>query len=80
MTLTKDNYKVLKIILIIYIYQTLLSKATYNCSQVIHFHQYVCSLGIEPTIFCAADAMLYHWATQEHTSNYMRIGKFEPQL
>ncbi len=25
----------------------------------------VCSLGIEPTTFCAADAMLYHWATQE---------------
>ncbi len=30
------------------------------------FNQYVCSLGIEPTTFCAADAMLYHWATQEH--------------
>ncbi len=27
------------------------------------FNQYVCSLGIEPTTFCAADAMLYHWAT-----------------
>ncbi len=25
----------------------------------------MCSLGIEPTTFCAADAMLYHWATQE---------------
>ncbi len=25
--------------------------------------QYVCSLGIEPTTFCAANAMLYHWAT-----------------
>ncbi len=24
------------------------------------FCQYVCSLGIEPTTFCAADAMLYH--------------------
>ncbi len=30
------------------------------------FCQYMCSLGIEPTTFCAADAMLYHWATQEH--------------
>ncbi len=29
------------------------------------FNQYVCSLGIKPTTFCAADAMLYHWATQE---------------
>ncbi len=27
------------------------------------FSQYVCSLGIEPTTFCAANAMLYHWAT-----------------
>ncbi len=23
-------------------------------------------IGIEPTTFCAANAMLYHWATQEH--------------
>ncbi len=30
------------------------------------FNQYVCSLGIEPTTFCAADAMLYHWATEEY--------------
>ncbi len=34
-----------------------------QCIQVIHFWQYVCSLGIEPTNFCAANAMLYHWAT-----------------
>ncbi len=26
----------------------------------------MCSLGIEPTTFCAADAMRYHWATHEH--------------
>ncbi len=26
-------------------------------------YQYVCSLGIEPTTFCAANTMLYHWAT-----------------
>ncbi len=31
--------------------------------QAIHFCQYVCSLGIEPTTFRAANAMLYHWAT-----------------
>ncbi len=30
------------------------------------FCQYMCSLGIEPTTFYTADAMLYHWATQEH--------------
>ncbi len=28
--------------------------------QAIHFFWYVCSLGIEPTTFCAANAMLYH--------------------
>ncbi len=33
------------------------------------FFQYMCSLGIEPTTLCAADAMLYHWATQEHIYN-----------
>ncbi len=31
--------------------------------QAIHFCQYVCSLGIEPTTFCTANAMLYHGAT-----------------
>ncbi len=30
------------------------------------FSQYVCSLGIEPTTFCVANAMLYHWATGIH--------------
>ncbi len=35
-----------------------------NLIQVIHFYQYVCSLGIEPTTFCAANAMFYHWATR----------------
>ncbi len=35
-----------------------------QCIQAIHFfYQYVCSLGIEPTTFCTANAMLYHWAT-----------------
>ncbi len=35
-----------------------------QCIQVIHLYrsysQYVCSLGIEPTTFCAANTMLYH--------------------
>ncbi len=30
------------------------------------FCQYACSLGIEPTTFCATNAMLYHWATGTH--------------
>ncbi len=33
-----------------------------QCIQVKHV-LYVCSLGIEPTTFCAANAMLYYWAT-----------------
>ncbi len=39
----------------IYIYQTLLSKATYSAFRLYIFCQYVCSLGIEPTTFCAAN-------------------------
>ncbi len=42
------------------IYQTLLSKATYSAFRLYIFCQYVCSLGIEPITFCAANAMLYH--------------------
>ncbi len=34
------------------------------------FCQYMCSLGIEPTTFCAANAMLYHWATEEHSDDF----------
>ncbi len=30
------------------------------------FYPYLCSLGIKPTTFCAANTMLYYWATQEH--------------
>ncbi len=35
----------------------------------IFFYQYVCFLGIEPTTFCAANAMLYHWATETLNGN-----------
>ncbi len=32
-----------------------------HCIQAIHFlHQYVCSLGIEPTTFYTTNAMIYH--------------------
>ncbi len=41
----------------------LLSKAIYSTFRLYIFCQYVCSLGFEPTTFCAANAMLYHWAT-----------------
>ncbi len=45
-----------------------------QCIQAIHFfYQYVFSLGIEPTIFCAANAMLYHWATGTLNSYPRRI-------
>ncbi len=48
---------------------TLLSKATYSAFRIyiIYFIIFlsvcVCSLGIEPMTFCAANTMLYHWAT-----------------
>ncbi len=42
----------------------LLSKETYSAFRLYIFCQYLCSLGIEPTTFCAANAMLYHWATE----------------
>ncbi len=33
----------------------------------------MCSLGIEPTTFHSADAMFYHWATQEHVVFTSRV-------
>ncbi len=54
-----------------------------QCIQVIHFCQCVCSLGIEPTTFCAANAMLYHWATEHklvfttQASLQVRVGDME---
>ncbi len=33
-------------------------------------YKHVCSLGIEPTTFCAAKAMPYHWATGTHVYIY----------
>ncbi len=59
-----ESHGLLSQCLYIYIYETLLSKATYSAFRLyIFFYQYVCSLGLEPTTFCAANAMLYHWAT-----------------
>ncbi len=34
-----------------------------QCIQATHFFISMCSLGIEPTTFCAANAMLYNWVT-----------------
>ncbi len=45
-----------------------------HCIQaIIFFYQYVCSLGIEPTTFCAANAMLYHWATGTPSDKRARV-------
>ncbi len=44
----------------VYIYQTLLFKATY---RLYFFCQYVCSLGIEPTTFALLMQCSNHWAT-----------------
>ncbi len=40
-----------------------LSKATYSAFRLYIYSQYVCSLGIKPTTFSAANTTLYHWAT-----------------
>ncbi len=40
------------------------------------FYQYLCSLGIEPTTFCAANAMLYDQLADEQMcirSNYIWV-------
>ncbi len=72
------SFKLLASHLAVYIMNSLLEDFTFTfmhladafiqsdlqCIQVIHFFVcYVCSLGIEPTTSCAANAMLYHWAT-----------------
>ncbi len=38
-------------------------RLTVHSGYTFFFYQYVCSLGIEPTTFCTANAMLYLWAT-----------------
>ncbi len=46
--------------------------------QTIHlFYQYVCSLGIEPTTFCAANAMLFHWATERLDKQIRKIAMYQ---
>ncbi len=61
------------------IYQILLSKVTYTAFR-LYIFLYVCSLGIEPTTFCADNAMLYHRATgtqfliwSELTMNWLQL-------
>ncbi len=44
------------------------------------FCPYVCSLGIEPTTFCATNAMLYHWATGTHSSQWPRADKIQKKI
>ncbi len=53
-------------VLYIYIYQTILSKATYSTFRLYIFCQYVCSLGIEPTTF----ALLTQCSTTEPQEHY----------
>ncbi len=62
----------------IYIYIYAFSRRFYPKRLTVHsgytfFYQYVCSLGIEPTTFCAANAMLYHWATGTLNMKYTMI-------
>ncbi len=55
-----------------YIYQ-MLKRRTFYFTFFIFFCQYVCSLGIEPTTFCAANTMLYHWATGTIQIKYITL-------
>ncbi len=59
----------------IYIHIYAFSRSFYPKQLTVHsgytFCQYVCFLGIEPTNFCAANTMLYHWATE--TCGYIYI-------
>ncbi len=43
-------------------------QATYNCIQVIHFNQYIVPWNRTHNLL-RCDAMLYHWAQQEHIYN-----------
>ncbi len=51
--------------LYLYIYMYAVNRRFYpkRLIHAIHIFVRMCSLGIEPTTFCAANAMLYHWAT-----------------
>ncbi len=46
--------------LYIYIYAFYPKRLTVHSGYTFFFCLHVCSLGIEPTTFCAANAMLYH--------------------
>ncbi len=48
--------------------------------QTIRFCHYVRSLGIEPTTVCAANAMLYHWATGTLCISFQMHNTFFYQL
>ncbi len=51
--------------------------STYSVFRLYMFYQYMCSLGIEPMTFCAADAMLYHWATGTQKWQYRHLWCYE---
>ncbi len=52
----------------------------YSKRLTIAFRLYIFnSLGIETTTFCTADAMLYHWATQEHNEVLWEISHAQHQ-
>ncbi len=56
-----SNFRFICDYIYIYIYIYAFSRRFYPKRLTIAFRLYImCSLGIEPTTFCAADAMLYH--------------------
>ncbi len=67
------KYNLCNVHLHLCIKQTLLSKATYSTFRLYIFYHYVCSQGNEPTTFCAANTMLYHWATGTLYTSWLSV-------
>ncbi len=61
--LHKPHEKTYKRFFYIYIRRFYPKRLTVHSGYTFFFYQHICSLGIEPTTFCAANTMLYHWAT-----------------
>ncbi len=58
----KNNYiwKLFHIYIYVFSRRFYSKRLTVHSGYIYIFCQHVCSLGIEPTTFCAANAMLYH--------------------
>ncbi len=67
------KYNLCNVHLHLCIKQTLLSKSTNSAFRLYIFYHYVCSQGNEPTTFCTANTMLYHWATETLYTSWLSV-------